>query len=242
MRGLIYKQFTNIPHNAITFNTNEYKNWQRGRVERMEFIGSNGNKIDGIMIYASKPIVDTHTHVPPMENPTVLFCNPNAGYYECAGVSAPGASWVHIYVNILRLNICLFNYRGYNQSEGVPSPNCVKNDGYEVAKTLLEKRSSVDGQPYATSLIIHGESIGGMVACYTARQVSNLLGPDKVRLLVCDRTFCSLDALARRMLGNWVGFSLKVLGQWQTSNVNDFLHCKCEKLILQVRNILTIVM
>ena len=39
-----------------------------------------------------------------------------------------------------------------------------------------------------------GESIGGMMACHAAR----VCGAD---LLVCDRTFCSLDAVAARLLG-----------------------------------------
>ena len=42
-------------------------------------------------------------------------------------------------------------------------------------------------------IILHGESIGGMVACHLARRVP-------VDALVCDRTFATLDATAARLM------------------------------------------
>jgi pimeloyl-ACP methyl ester carboxylesterase len=42
-------------------------------------------------------------------------------------------------------------------------------------------------------IILHGESIGGMVACHVART-------HPVDALVCDRTFATLDATAARLL------------------------------------------
>lgn len=52
------------------------------------------------------------------------------------------------------------------------------------------------------SLVIHGESIGGVAASRTAQQLS--LAPEtrsKVALLICDRTFCNLEAVAQRLVG-----------------------------------------
>jgi hypothetical protein len=46
-------------------------------------------------------------------------------------------------------------------------------------------------RPYR--IILHGESIGGMVACHLARH-------RPVDALVCDRTFASLDATAARLM------------------------------------------
>lgn len=46
-------------------------------------------------------------------------------------------------------------------------------------------------RPYR--IILHGESIGGMVATHLARNYP-------VDALVCDRTFCSLDATAARLM------------------------------------------
>lgn len=42
-------------------------------------------------------------------------------------------------------------------------------------------------------IILHGESIGGMVACHVARHMP-------VDVLVCDRTFSTLDATAARLM------------------------------------------
>jgi pimeloyl-ACP methyl ester carboxylesterase len=46
-------------------------------------------------------------------------------------------------------------------------------------------------RPYR--IILHGESIGGMVACHVART-------HPVDALVCDRTFATLDSTAARLL------------------------------------------
>jgi chorismate synthase len=48
---------------------------------------------------------------------------------------------------------------------------------------------------------MHGESIGGMVACHVARNYP-------VDALVCDRTFATLDATAARLM---VSFSANPL-------------------------------
>lgn len=302
-----------------------------GRVKRLHIRNNKNKKIDAMLIYANKDHMDESVR----NRPTVLFCNPNAGYYECFSLSSNGSSWVHFYTNVLKLNICVFNYSGYGDSEGTPDPNQVKQDGLAVAKKLLndspddddiadnngsisrtkgveedvddvehnrklsilssedmsnETKNGCDDdeddievgrpgggkndrgycqiqpntapvstlrlsasdytskqrrakfrKPYATSLIIHGESIGGLVACYVASEImkldtmsSSCLFSNKVKLLICDRTFGSLDAVARRMLGNWAGTLLRLFGRWKTSNVDDFLNCPCPKLVVQV--------
>lgn len=56
-------------------------------------------------------------------------------------------------------------------------------------------------------LIIHGESIGGMAAAGAARALTEKGKPDittgrsSVSLLICDRTFCNLEAVAQRLVG-----------------------------------------
>lgn len=42
-------------------------------------------------------------------------------------------------------------------------------------------------------IVVHGESIGGMVACHLARHLP-------VDALICDRTFATLDATAARLM------------------------------------------
>ena len=83
------------------------------------------------------------------------------------------------------------------------------------------------------SLVIHGESIGGVAASRTAQQLS--LAPatrDKVALLICDRTFCNLEAVAQRLVGNWTGPAIRGLTPlWSTDVAGDFLTAQCPKVV-----------
>ena len=56
----------------------------------------------------------------------------------------------------------VFNYRGYGESTGVPDPSRIQLDGVFVANYLLTKL-------HVKTLIVHGESVGGLVACRVAR-------------------------------------------------------------------------
>ena len=116
-------------------------------------------------------------------------------------------------------DICVFNYRGYGSSSGVPTPARLKADTECVIKYLREVKK-------IKKLLLHGESIGGMMACHGAK----VCGTD---LLICDRTFCSLDAVAERLLGTWASFGLNYICQWKTDVVSDFLGANCAKLVIQ---------
>ena len=72
----------------------------------------------------------------------------------------------------------------------MPYPDAVRADALVVAKYLKNDRQ-------VGRLVLHGESIGGLSACHVARR----LGLGQVDLLICDRTFASLDAVAARLLG-----------------------------------------
>lgn len=127
-------------------------------------------------------------------------------------------SWNSFYYN-LGFDLVYFNYRGYGRSAGVPTPDRVKSDAERVMEHIRRERPP-------RRMIIHGESLGGMVACHLARKY-------KIDLLVCDRTFASLDGVANRMLGTWAGLGLRYLGLWFTNVVADYLAADCHKVILQ---------
>ena len=88
------------------------------------------------------------------------------------------------------------------------SPSSLKEDALSVAKHVTTKLG-------VENLVIHGESIGGMAAASTAYQLCkqkkrarngddfNLVSdaPEGISLLVCDRTFCNLIAVAQRLVG-----------------------------------------
>lgn len=55
-----------------------------------------------------------------------------------------------------------------------------------------------------TRIAVHGESIGGMVACHVAHQCQG------VELLIADRTFCTLAAVADRLVAPWAGKAMQL--------------------------------
>jgi fermentation-respiration switch protein FrsA (DUF1100 family) len=139
------------------------------------------------------------------------------------------------------MNFVVVNYRGYGASTGSPDPTKLQLDGVIVAKYLQTELGIVN-------LVAHGESVGGMVACNIARHVDlkgDLLFLPLLSLilpsgLIVDRSFTSLDALSRRMLGDWAGTGLQIFGRWKTDSLQNYLHSQCpHKIILQVHLSLT---
>ncbi|RHY18474.1 hypothetical protein DYB36_010219, partial [Aphanomyces astaci] len=114
---------------------------------------------------------------------TVLLCNPNCGLYEFHHFQS---DWIPFYTNH-GINVCVFNYRGYGRCQGYPSPHANNVDGMAMVRHL----QVVQG---VTRLAVHGESIGGMVATYVAKHAAG------IELLVADRTFANLPAVAQRLV------------------------------------------
>eukprot|EP00913_Durusdinium_trenchii_P021969 g20642.t1 len=100
------------------------------------------------------------------ESPTLIWCNPNAAYYE-AMVYQSGILkfWLH-----RGCNLFLFNYAGYGRSSGKPSPSRVSQDGEAVVRFLKGRGVNNMG--------IYGRSIGGVAACYVARRFPEAGSPD----------------------------------------------------------------
>ena len=55
----------------------------------------------------------------------------------------------------------LWNYRGLSRSEGKPDPESLMSDGKMIIKYLKEERG-------VRKIIIHGQSVGGTIACSLA--------------------------------------------------------------------------
>lgn len=168
----------------------------------------------------------------------VLFCNPNAAIYEALSMTPRKGSYVGIYID-MGYDVVVYNYRGYACSEGTPTPDRLNADGLAVAtyitrtiksKIAFSADSGTNTNRTAPRFIVHGQSLGGMVACH----VASCSPAGAVDLLVCDRTFASLDAVASRMLGGWAGTGLRQLACWNSNSVASFLNAKCTKLLLQV--------
>lgn len=163
--------------------------------------------------------------------------------------------WTEYYISH-GYDVYLFNYCGYGRSHAGTSqtefrPGCIRSvrrlfyaaflsfkptsqtlklDAVAVAKHILEYEN-------VNQLIIHGESIGGMAAAGAARALSHssnsTLTNGNVSLLICDRTFCNLEAVAQRLVGSWTGNAIRLLTfkSWNTDVVGDFLAAKCPKVV-----------
>lgn len=169
----------------------------------------------------------------------VIFCSPNAGFYEGISQHNYEKSWFGYYLG-LGMDVFVYNYRGYGQSGGMPSPVALKRDAVHVVQHLQRVLRP-------QKILVHGESIGGLVACHLAATFSSQNSSNSssssggsggssvvVAGLVCDRTFASLDSTAARLLGSWAGLSLRYLVGWQTDTVTEYLQASCAKLVLQV--------
>ncbi|OQR83736.1 hypothetical protein ACHHYP_14320 [Achlya hypogyna] len=169
--------------------------------------GLEGNQIDGMFV----PGVDL-----PLDNRerTVILCNPNCALYEFHHFQS---DWIQFYTK-LGINVFLFNYRGYGRTKGYPSPSANNLDGMAIAAYLRRERG-------ITRLAIHGESIGGMVATYVAKHAEG------IELLVADRTFANLPAVAQRLVASWAGQALSCVTRWQTDNVTNYLDATCNKVV-----------
>eukprot|EP01038_Epipyxis_sp_PR26KG_P013207 gene13207-17699_t len=155
----------------------------------------------------------------------VLFCSPNAAFYENIAQIDINSTWFGFYSQ-LGYDVCVYNYRGYLSSNGSPSPDVLKDDGVLVANFIIENFNKNNNPNDKNKFIIHGGSIGGMIACH----IASVCHPN---LLICDRTFASLDSTAGRMLGSWAQDAVRLLGLWETNVVNDFLKVDCSKIIIQ---------
>jgi hypothetical protein len=151
------------------------------------------------------------------------------------GGATSESCWTEFYIQN-GYDVFLFNYAGFGRSFGVGScttPAAVPNDrnGSGVVRRLcrIVKSIALDFKPtpdslrddaYAVAshvigdigveqLVLHGESIGGMAAAGAARRVSQHIQlSSKLALLICDRTFCNLEATAQRLVGTSIPYSL----------------------------------
>jgi len=165
--------------------------------------------------------------------------------------------WTEYYIEH-GYDVYLFNYAGYGRSFGGSSWNETTsefNHGFFPAlrrfffSTLLAFKPSSESLKSDASivaqhlvdvvgvdeLIIHGESIGGLAAAGAARNLTATTSSAKVStLLICDRTFCNLEAVAQRLVGGWTGNAIRLLTPtWSTDVARDFIAARCPKVVAQ---------
>jgi len=176
----------------------------------------NEGAADGVATLKEEtPLKDIELAEPTaITGPTMIWCNPNAGYYETMVYES---HWLDLYLKE-GCNVFLFNYSGFGRSSGHPTPSALAADGDAVVE-FLKKRG-------VTQIGIHGRSIGGICACNVAQR-----HPDVIKILVADRTFSSLGLVAKFTFGNWAVKGLSVAATW-ADNISKFNQARCYKVLI----------
>ena len=103
---------------------------------------------------------------------TVIFCHGNSG-------NISHRKYIIDICQQFKLNLIIFDYRGFGKSSGIPSKDNVKNDGETVYKYLRQYEKP-------KNIIVWGESLGGIAAVRIASKY-------KCRSLILLSTFSGLD-------------------------------------------------
>lgn len=89
----------------------------------------------------------------------------------------------------------IFDYPGYGQSAGKPSPESTVEAGKLVLKWVHQK---IDSRP----LIVYGQSLGGIISLRTVQEVKDQIPFKKV---IIDSSFNSYQKIGRRVLSRaWI--------------------------------------
>jgi fermentation-respiration switch protein FrsA (DUF1100 family) len=89
----------------------------------------------------------------------------------------------------------IFDYEGYGQTPGDPSPKTTLEDGVAALNWLSKEKPS-------TPLVVFGQSLGG---CVALRSVLETKGEIPIRMVVVESTFESYQDAGRSMLSkSWV--------------------------------------
>ena len=123
---------------------------QRFKTESFSLQGADKNTIDGVVFPASVLAttglggVGVSAQTQPTASPAtaepspvglVMFCSPNAGFYEGMCQCDLATSWLGYYLQ-MGYDVCMFNYRGYGLSTGSPNPHSIKEDALLVYQYL----------------------------------------------------------------------------------------------------------
>lgn len=139
------------------------------RFEEIWFVAEDGARLHGWWI----------PH--PEARGTVIHLHGNAG-------NISSRIWIPADLNRLKLNVFLFDYRGYGRSKGFPREKGLYRDARAAYEVVRAKYDDAENPP----VILHGQSLGGAVAAQLAL--------DKpCRGLIIESTFSSVPDMARAM-------------------------------------------
>ena len=117
----------------------------------------------------------------PQARGTILHCHGNAG-------NIGDRVWMAADLHRLKLNVFLFDYRGYGKSRGLPTEQGTYRDARAAYEVVRAKYQDEDSPP----VIVHGQSLGGAVAIQLAL--------DKpVRGLIVESSFSSVVDIGEKL-------------------------------------------
>ena len=170
--------------------------------ENISFVTNDGFNLSGWYI--------------PHENSrgVLLFCHGNAGNI---GHRLDSILLFHQ----LGLEICIFDYRGYGNSEGKPSEQGTYRDAQAAWQYLVEERQVAPG-----NLVIFGRSLGGSIAAWLA---SN----NNPGVLIVESTFTSVPDLAAKI---YPYLPVRLMSRFKYDTARYMKEVKCPTLIVHSRN------
>jgi len=116
------------------------------------------------------------------------------------------------YLHHLKLNVFIFDYRGYGKSEGDPDEEGIRLDCQAAYETLMTQP-----EVSARSLILFGRSLGGAFAAFTASQ-------NPAAGLILESTFTNAKDMADKM------FPILPVGWFLSSELDTLGHVAQLKL------------
>jgi len=141
---------------------------------------------------------------------TILFCHGNAGNISHL------LGTIEI-LNRLRMDVFVFDYRGYGESGGEPSEQGTYLDAEAAWKFLVDERGIE-----ASEIVVHGRSLGGAIATYLAREHSP-------KALIVESAFTSIDDIAAKM---YPFLPVRLLCQFDYKTVDNISGVECPVLII----------
>ena len=154
--------------------------------EDVSFQSSDGLTLHGWLVPADS------------NNPTVLYCHGNAG-------NISGRMETIRLLHDLGLNVFIFDYRGYGQSEGSPSEQGTYNDALAAWNYLR-----FDQGLESDNIIVMGRSLGGSIASWLGARKSPAA-------LIVESTFTSAADLANEIYP-WLPVRQLIKYEYRTKN------------------------
>jgi len=144
----------------------------------------------------------------------LLFCHGNGGNISHRMES------LQIF-HRLGLDIFIFDYRGYGQSEGKPSERGTYDDAAAAWRYLIEERQAAPGE-----IIVFGRSLGGAIASWLAQSYTP-------GALVLESTFTSISDVAAKQ---YPYLPVRWLSRFKYGTAEYLAKVNCPVLIVHSRD------